>query len=89
VNGPQVGTRQRTLALIAAGRHDEAAGTTLEAISSGRLVPSTYRRAREVIQAVAECGVPAVAELAESYREACSDGDRPAAACVTGMRRPG
>jgi transcriptional regulator with XRE-family HTH domain len=67
-----------SLALIAAGRHDEAAGTTLEAISSGRLVPSTYWRAREVILAVAERGVPEAAELAEAYREACGDGDRPA-----------
>jgi hypothetical protein len=67
-----------SLALIAAGRHDEAAGTTLEAISSGRLVPSTYWRAREVIQAVAQRGVPEAAELAEAYREACGDGDRPA-----------
>ncbi len=67
-----------SLALIAAGRHDEAAGTTLEAISSGRLVPSTYWRAREVIQAVAERGVPEAAELAEAYHEACGDGDRPA-----------
>ena len=67
-----------SLALIAAGRHDEAAGTTLEAISSGRLVPSNYWRAREVIQAVAERGVPEAAELAEAYREACGDGDRPA-----------
>ena len=67
-----------SLALIATGRHDEAAGTTLEAISSGRLVPSTYWRAREVIQAVAERGVPEAAELVEAYREACGDGDRPA-----------
>ena len=67
-----------SLALIAAGRHDEAAGTTLEAISSGRLVPSTYWRAREVIQAVAQRGVPEAAELAEAYREACGGGDCPA-----------
>jgi hypothetical protein len=67
-----------SLALIAAGRHDEAAGTTLEAISSGRLVPSNYWRAREVIQAVAERGMPEAAELAEAYREACGDSDRPA-----------
>jgi hypothetical protein len=66
------------LALIAAGRHDEAAGTTLEAISSGRLVPSNYWRAREVIQAVAERGVPEAAELAAAYSEACGDRDRPA-----------
>ena len=35
------------------------------------------RRAREVIRAVAERGVPAAAELAEAYREACGNG-RPA-----------
>jgi hypothetical protein len=29
-----------SLALIAGGRHDEAAGTALEAISSGRIIPS-------------------------------------------------
>jgi transcriptional regulator with XRE-family HTH domain len=67
-----------SLALIGTGRHDEAAGTTLEAINSGRLVPSNYWRAQEVIQAVAERGVPEAAELAEAYREACGDGDRPA-----------
>ncbi|MGH3195961.1 MAG: helix-turn-helix domain-containing protein [Streptosporangiaceae bacterium] len=67
-----------SLALIAAGRHDEAAGTALEAISSGRIVPSNYRRAREVIHAVAERGVPEAADLADAYREACGDGERPA-----------
>jgi hypothetical protein len=81
IDGPRRAASARldlSLALIAAGRHDEAAGTTLEAISSGRLVPSTYWRAREVIQAVAERGVPEAAELAEAYHEACGDGDRPA-----------
>jgi hypothetical protein len=47
-----------SLALIAADRHDEAAGTALEAITSGRLVPSNYWRAREIIHAVADRGVP-------------------------------
>ena len=65
-----------SLALIAVGRDDEAAGTALEAVNSGRIVPSNYWRAREVIRAVAERGVPEAAELAETYREAC--GDRPA-----------
>jgi transcriptional regulator with XRE-family HTH domain len=67
-----------SLALIAAGRHDEAAGTALEAINSGRIVPSNYWRAREVINAVAERGLPEAADLAEAYREACGDGERPA-----------
>jgi hypothetical protein len=67
-----------SLALIAAGRHDEAAGTALEAVSSGRIVPSSYWRAREVIRAVADRGVPEAAELAEAYREACGNSERPA-----------
>ena len=66
-----------SLALIAAGQHDEAAGTALKAITSGRIVPSNYWRAREVIHAVAERGLPEAADLAEAYREACGDGERP------------
>jgi len=67
-----------SLALIAAGRHDEAAGTALEAVTSGRIVPSSYWRAREVIRALADRGVPAAAELDEAYREACGNNERPA-----------
>jgi hypothetical protein len=67
-----------SLALISAGRHDEAGGTALEAITSGRIVPSNYWRAREVIHAVAGRGVPEAADLAEAYREAYGDGERPA-----------
>ncbi len=66
-----------SLALIAAGQHDEAAGTALTAITSGRIVPSNYWRAREVIHAVAERGLPAAADLAEAYQETCG-GKRPA-----------
>ena len=66
-----------SLALIASDRYDEAAGTALEAITSGRVVPSNYWRAREVIHAVASRGVPEAAELAEAYRAACRDGEHP------------
>jgi tetratricopeptide (TPR) repeat protein len=62
-----------SLALVATGRHDEAAGTALEAITSGRLVPSNYWCAREVIEAVAARGVPEARELGEAYREICSN----------------
>jgi transcriptional regulator with XRE-family HTH domain len=65
-----------SLALIAADRHDEAAGTALEAVTSGRIVPSSYWRAREVIRAVTDRGVPEAAELAEAYREACANSER-------------
>ncbi len=66
-----------SLALIASDRHDEAAGTAMEAITSGRVVPSNYWRAREVISAVASRGMPEAAELAEAYRAAC-DGEHAA-----------
>jgi transcriptional regulator with XRE-family HTH domain len=65
-----------SLALIAADRHDEAAGTALEAVTSGRIAPSSYWRAREVIRAVANRSVPEAAELAEAYREACGNNER-------------
>ena len=64
-----------SLALIAAGRPDEAASTALEAVTSGRLVPSNYWRAREVIRAVAGKGVPEVRELTEAYRDTCKEID--------------
>lgn len=67
------------LALTAANKHDEAAGITLEAIRSGRLAPVDGRRAREIVLAMAERGVPEAAELAEAYQAACGDGgSRPA-----------
>jgi transcriptional regulator with XRE-family HTH domain len=59
------------LALIAAGRHDEAADTALQAITSGRLVPSNYWRAQEVIQAVLQRGLPEARDLDDAYRERC------------------
>jgi transcriptional regulator with XRE-family HTH domain len=56
------------LALLATGRLDEAASTTLDAITSRLLVPSSYWRAEEVISAVAKRGVPESRELQEAYR---------------------
>jgi hypothetical protein len=66
------------LALTVAGKHDEATGVALEAVRSERLAPVDGRRAREIVLAVAERGVPEAAELAEAYRETCGDGGRPA-----------
>jgi hypothetical protein len=62
-----------SLALVAASRHDEAAGITLDAITSGRLVPSNYWRAHEIVQAVLARGLPEAYELAEAYRSECRD----------------
>lgn len=56
------------LALIASGKPDEAAAIAMQAVLSGRLVPATYWRAREVIRAVAAVGVPEARELADAYR---------------------
>lgn len=59
------------LALTATERLDEAAATTLDAVTSGLLVPSNYWRAREVISAVDGHGVREVSDLHEAYREFC------------------
>jgi transcriptional regulator with XRE-family HTH domain len=57
-----------SLALVGQGKHDEASGTALQAVTSGYLVPSNYWRAREVITAVSARGVPEARELADAYR---------------------
>ena len=50
----------------------------LEAVRSGGWLRSSARRAREIVLAVAERGVPEAAELAEAYRETCDEPGRPA-----------
>lgn len=60
-----------SLALLAGGKPDEAAGVALEAVTSGRLVPSNYWRAREVVDAVEAAGPAEGAELADAYHEFC------------------
>ena len=64
------------LALIMTGRLDEAAATTLDAVTSRLLVPSSYWRAEEVISAVATRGLPEGCELQEAYRATCHPADR-------------
>ena len=66
------------LALIAAGKDDEAAAVALEAVRSGRLAPVDDRRTREIMLAVSGRGVPEVGELAEAYRDTCDGGSPPA-----------
>lgn len=56
-----------SLALIASSKPDEASGVTMQALTSGRLVPSNFWRAKEVIKAVNACGVPEAAELRDAY----------------------
>ena len=59
------------LALTTGAELDEAASTTLEAVTSGLLVPSNYWRADEVITAIDQHGLPEVADLRDAYREHC------------------
>ena len=56
-----------SLALIASSKPDEASGVTMEALTSGRLVPSNFWRAKEVIKAVDACGLPEATELRDAY----------------------
>jgi transcriptional regulator with XRE-family HTH domain len=56
------------LALVASGKPDEAAHVALAAVTSGRLVPSNYWRAGEVIRAVDGLGVPDAADLRDAFR---------------------
>jgi transcriptional regulator with XRE-family HTH domain len=55
------------LALVAAGKPDEAAATAQTAILSGRIVPSNHWRALEVVTAVEERGLPEAGELRDAY----------------------
>lgn len=64
-----------SLALMAANKPDEAAAVALQAIVSGRVVPSNWWRAAEVVSAVHRLGIPEAAELDDAYHA-----HRPAAA---------
>jgi transcriptional regulator with XRE-family HTH domain len=75
-----------SLALTAANKHDEAAGVALDAIKSGRLAPVDGRRAREIVLAVADRGLPEARELSEAYRETCNG--EPASTRLTPESRP-
>jgi transcriptional regulator with XRE-family HTH domain len=55
------------LALVAAGRPDEASAAATAAIASGRVVPSNWWRATEVFAAVERVGPPEAADLREAY----------------------
>jgi transcriptional regulator with XRE-family HTH domain len=54
-------------ALLAAGRADEAAGEALDAIGSGRIVPSNAWRAGEIVTAVEAAGLSERVDLREAY----------------------
>ena len=57
------------LALIATDRADEAVGATHLALSSGRVVPSNFWRAAEVMSAVEARRMPEAVDLWDAYEE--------------------
>ncbi|WP_211245678.1 hypothetical protein [Actinomadura oligospora] len=59
------------LALLTTDQPDEAVHIALEAVTSGRLVPSNHWRAAEVLSALHGCDTPEAAELNEAFRELC------------------
>jgi hypothetical protein len=77
-----------SLALITAGKPDEAASVALAAITSGRLVPSAHWRAREVVDAVEAAGPAEAATLLEAYREFCAPAAAPREPPGTGSTAP-
>jgi hypothetical protein len=56
------------LALLAAGKPEEAGAAALSAITSGRLVPYNWWRVSEVVAGVERAGVPDAADLRDVYR---------------------
>jgi transcriptional regulator with XRE-family HTH domain len=61
------------LALVAAGKPDEAAATAQTAILSGRIVPSNHWRALEVVTAVEQCGLPEAGERGRRTRRSAME----------------
>jgi hypothetical protein len=57
------------LALVAAGKPDEAADVALAAVTSGRLVPSSYWRVAEVVSGIEGLGAPDAATVREAFRD--------------------
>ncbi|BCJ64107.1 helix-turn-helix domain-containing protein [Polymorphospora rubra] len=55
------------LALLAAGRPDEASSEALAAVTSGRIVPSNWWRAVEVFQGVTQAGIPEATDLRDAF----------------------
>jgi transcriptional regulator with XRE-family HTH domain len=61
------------LALTATAVLDEAAAAALDVVTSGRLVPSNYWRAEEVIAVIIGARLPEAPALQEAYRECRRD----------------
>ncbi len=55
------------LALLAADKLDEACASALDAITSGRIVPSNHWRALEIVHVVESRGLPEAKDLREAF----------------------
>jgi Helix-turn-helix domain len=73
-----------SLALLGTGKPDEAGDVALHAVTSGRLVPSNYWRAREVVEAVEASGTSEAAALRDAYQEFCALGSGSTRREITG-----
>ncbi|MFI5495723.1 multiprotein-bridging factor 1 family protein [Actinoplanes sp. NPDC051859] len=62
------------LALLAANKPDEAAATASDAIRSGRIVPSNWWRASEVMAGVQRAGIAEARDLRDQYEAFRPDG---------------
>lgn len=60
-----------SLALLSAGKPDEAGGVALTAITSGRIIPSNRWRAEEIVKAVEATGVHESSALRDAYETYC------------------
>lgn len=56
------------VALLAADKPDEAAAQAIQAITSGRVVPSNWWRAAELVAGVRQTGLPESGDLVEAIR---------------------
>jgi transcriptional regulator with XRE-family HTH domain len=57
------------LTLLVTGELDEACAVTVQALASGRVVPSNHWRASEVVHAVEARGLPEAVTVREAYEE--------------------
>ena len=73
------------LALVAAGKLDEAAASALTAILSGRIVPSNHWRAAEVVAAVEARGLSEASDLRAAYDGLCRGEFTPALPAPPGV----
>jgi transcriptional regulator with XRE-family HTH domain len=76
------------LALVTAGKHDEASATALAAVRSGRLAPVDRPRVWEIVAAVTSRHVPGARELTDAYHGEYGDGQADSGADTRTVPKP-